>query len=249
MYTHVSAHELVSIDIESTHQHVIDVTRHLDEVPVMLPPLRRPEVQIVVAKRWVADIFWDSWQKGRELTICNLPDCMSIRGFVARFEPVGGFGGKFTSANITFRPVGPIFKERPGFLETAMKQSADRMLRDIAKAVKVPYPVLIADHPNCRCATVTVKEKLMKVRNRFYVAAPSVTTSSEQAQDNLEGKVRLSVSPNDRNGKWTRKTLAAAISHAETMLEQDPSKDHIAIVQIVRVVRRKKAPVVVEVVK
>lgn len=89
----------------------------------------------------------------------------------------------------------------------------------------------------------------MKIRNRFYVAAPSVTTEREQAQDNTEKNVHLAVSSGDRSGKWTRKDLKAAIAHAEQILELEPSKDHVAVVQIVRVVRRKKAPVVVEVVK
>lgn len=93
------------------------------------------------------------------------------------------------------------------------------------------------------------KEKRMKVRNRFYVAATSVTSNSEQAQDNTSDKVHLAVSSGDRHGKWTRKNLKDAIKHAEDLLELEPSKDHVAIVQIVRVVRRKKAPVVVEVVR
>lgn len=93
------------------------------------------------------------------------------------------------------------------------------------------------------------KEKTMKkVRNKFYVAAPNVTTNSEQDQIN-DDTVRLSTDSGDRNGKWTRPTLPAAIAHAETILEKEPNRDHVAIVQIVRIVRRKKLPAVVEVVR
>lgn len=123
---------------------------------------------------------------------------------------------------------------------------------------------------NCRCAPVFIaKEKKMKVRNRFYAAAPHCTTASEQDQDNLPGKVTLATplkaSVDSRNvggdsyggrqtgrfstGKWTRKTLDDAVNMAEQMLEAQPERDHVAIVQIVRIVRRKKAPITVEVVR
>lgn len=93
------------------------------------------------------------------------------------------------------------------------------------------------------------KENRMKVRNKFYVAAPSVTTESEQAQDNIEKNVHLATSPNDRSGKWTRKDLAAAIAHAQQVLEADPTKDHVAVVKIVKIVRRPKPKYIVEDVK
>lgn len=89
----------------------------------------------------------------------------------------------------------------------------------------------------------------MKVRNRFYVAATTVTLESEQAQPNVEGQIKLSVSPTDRSGKWTRNTLAAAIEHGEALLAADASKDHVAIVKIVKIVRRPKPKFIVEDVK
>lgn len=90
------------------------------------------------------------------------------------------------------------------------------------------------------------KKMMKKVRNRFYVAAPSVTTASEQDQDNIPKNVALAVSSGDRSGKWTRKTVADAIAHAEKILEVNPTQDHVAISQIVKIVRRKRAPIVVE---
>jgi hypothetical protein len=92
------------------------------------------------------------------------------------------------------------------------------------------------------------KEKPVKIRNRFYVAAASVTTNREQGQVNEPKNVHLS-GPNNDGGRWTRPTLAAAVAHAQQILEDNPSQDHVAITQIVRIVRRKKAPVVVEVVR
>lgn len=105
----------------------------------------------------------------------------------------------------------------------------------------------------------------MKIRNRFYIASPHVTSEGEQAQDNLPDKVTLAeavkVGGEDAaytvprqtgrysRGKWTRKNLADAIKTAEGILETQPDRDHVAIVRIVRIVRRKKQPVVVEVVK
>lgn len=99
----------------------------------------------------------------------------------------------------------------------------------------------------------TKKEKPVKIRNRFYVAAEKVTSASEQDQVNDPTKVHLADgmkrTPLQQSGKWTRPTLKAAIAHAEQILEANPTQDHVAIVQIVRTVRRKKAPLVVETVK
>jgi hypothetical protein len=81
------------------------------------------------------------------------------------------------------------------------------------------------------------KKPAMKINNKFYVSADRVITNAEQ----MTGK-RFP-------GTWTHKTLAEAIKHAEELLEQDPACECKAIVQIIRVVRRKKAPVIVEMVK
>lgn len=107
-------------------------------------------------------------------------------------------------------------------------------------------------HAQSLIAPLTSKEKkkMTKVRNPYYVAAPSVTTTREQDQvnDPKQG-VSLSVATHDRSGRWTRPTVNAAIEHAEELLRTDQTLEHVAIVKIVRVVRRKKTPVTVEVVK
>lgn len=96
--------------------------------------------------------------------------------------------------------------------------------------------------------TLVVKEKKpMKVRNKFYVAAANVTSFAEQ--DAEDRPLNISGSSQVGYGRWTKPTLALAIAHAETILEKDPTKDHVAIAQIVRVVRREKQPFVVETVK
>ena len=89
---------------------------------------------------------------------------------------------------------------------------------------------------------------LKKVNNAYYVASPSVTTAREQDQKNDGKNGRLAVHSSD-GGKWTRPTLNAAIEHANEMLDKDPSLEHVAITKIVRIVRRRKLPNVVEVVK
>lgn len=94
-----------------------------------------------------------------------------------------------------------------------------------------------------------IKEEPVKIRNKFYVAAPSVTNHSEQDQNNVAPAVRLARSNHDPSSKWTRHTLKDAITHAEQMLEDNPKMEHVAVVQIVRMVRRKKQPVIVETVR
>lgn len=92
------------------------------------------------------------------------------------------------------------------------------------------------------------KETPVKIRNRFYVAADRVATASEQGQDNIKKNVAFAgVDPQSRvHGKWTRKTLADAVEHAHDILENDPTKDHVAIVKIVKLVRRPKPKFIVE---
>ena len=81
------------------------------------------------------------------------------------------------------------------------------------------------------------KERLVKINNKFYVAAERVTTAKEQALNPIAYK------------QWPKKTLAEAIKHAEEILNESSLKDHVAIVKIIRVVRRKEVPIVVETVK
>lgn len=147
------------------------------------------------------------------------------------------------------------------------KEDCDEWYRRIAKTTGVPARILCGtEHTDYTLdlyartqerarkllnTFYNEKEKPMKkVRNPYYVAAPSVTTAREQddVNDPKQG-VQLSVSTGDRTGRWTRPTVEAAVEHATQLLDQNPTLEHVAIVKIVRVVRRKKTPVTVEVVK
>jgi hypothetical protein len=92
---------------------------------------------------------------------------------------------------------------------------------------------------------------LKKVNNPYYVASPNVTTPREQDQKNIAAGTGTAclATPSNPNGRWTRPTVDAAIEHANEMLAKDPSLEHVAIVKIVRVVRRPKIKNVVEVIK
>jgi hypothetical protein len=162
--------------------------------------------------------------------------------------------GRTVITSLPTPPAGTIAQHIYGVpvLQSALDKMREHVRVSTQLAVqRAAEDMMIVGHPNCRCAPVgiTAKEKPVRIRNKFYVAAPSVTTHSEQDQDNIEKNVHLSTSPNDRSGKWTRKDLAAAIEHAQTMLEADPSKDHVAIVKIVKLVRRPKPKFIVEDVK
>jgi hypothetical protein len=156
-------------------------------------------------------------------------------------------------------------KKPTGFLERVLQEEGLKMLREATKLAPKDTGALRNSYvtgPECdvyfnenafklAMAPLTAKEKPVKIRNKYYVAADRVTTHSEQDQDNVDGKVAFAgVTSQSRSyGKWTRKDLSAAIAHAEQVLEADPAKEHVAIVKIIRVVRRKKAPLVVEVIK
>ena len=90
---------------------------------------------------------------------------------------------------------------------------------------------------NIKSALINHKETRMKVRNKFYVATDKVTTDLEQ-QDRKTDPFPTA--------RWTKPTLEDAIEHAEAILEKEPRREHVAIVRIVRIVRRKKAPLIVE---
>ena len=65
-------------------------------------------------------------------------------------------------------------------------------------------------------------------RKKFYVASPKMI------DDRLD---------------WRRAKLSEAIDHATQLMERDASMQEALIVQVVRVVKRKKLPVAVEVVR
>lgn len=94
-----------------------------------------------------------------------------------------------------------------------------------------------------------MKEQPVKIRNKYYVAADKVTAPFEQGQDNVAPGVTLAHPKNySTSAHWTRKDLKGAIDHAKQILENNPNQEHVAIVKIIRVVRREKTPLVVEVI-
>lgn len=113
------------------------------------------------------------------------------------------------------------------------------------------------NHPNCRCNTslLPVKEapmmKRTKVLNRFYVASDKMMSQAEQGTVN-EGPQRakdIFGADTRRHARWAKRDLKTAIDHAREILEQDPNRQEVAVVRIVKVVRRKPMPIIVEDVK
>lgn len=76
------------------------------------------------------------------------------------------------------------------------------------------------------------KQTRVKPINRFYVGASHI------AEAILDGD----------NDEWTRSTLEEAVEHGKQLME-DEDKELVTVVQIVRILRREKTPVTVEVVK
>lgn len=192
----------------------------------------------------------------------ELPGGYRSKGFCTRVEEA--IGGLYKETiQLSGKP------ERAGFLASALQQSAKELARSIRNAAPFDTGAL-HDSINCRCivgvdwaSDAFKKERPVKIRNRFYLAAPHVTSASEQAQDNTPDKVALSTpivrssgesfggrqTGRHNPGKWTRKDLKAAIAHAEEVLAAQPERDHVAVVRIVKIVRRPKPKFVVEDVK
>ncbi len=72
----------------------------------------------------------------------------------------------------------------------------------------------------------------MKITKRFYVGANKVFDTKEFGE--MCGK------------SWAKSTLEEAINHAKKILEDKPEQEYAFVVQIIRVVRRKQQPLVVE---
>lgn len=87
----------------------------------------------------------------------------------------------------------------------------------------------------------TVNKRLKKVVNPYYCAHPNVLADKEQGDQRNE----LAVGPNDR-GAWTRPSLKDALDHAQQQLDNDPSLEQVAVVRIVKLVRRKRLPHTIE---
>ena len=68
----------------------------------------------------------------------------------------------------------------------------------------------------------------MKIKNKFYVSSPRMHANNTAHQT------------------WGKPTLSEAIDHAKEVLEENPDHEYEYVVQIVRVIRRQKMPVIVE---
>jgi len=110
--------------------------------------------------------------------------------------------------------------------------------------------------------TIAKEEKKMKktkVLNRFYVASDKMLSEAEQgsvnagpqhsANEYYDGGGFERGRSRPRHTRWAKRDLSQAIDHAREILDNDPSKAEVAIVRIVKMVRRKATPIIVEDVK
>lgn len=83
------------------------------------------------------------------------------------------------------------------------------------------------------------------IKNKYYVGKESLLGHQHQ---------HMPAGYNPKQGAlsqipWPKRSLAEAVKHAESVLQDNPKIQEVAIVQIVRLVRRKASPVEVEVVR
>ena len=191
-------------------------------------PIRRSEMGVTVAGDEPIAILLDHFNRGAVLSF----DIHGFRGaaYVTEVSISPSFDG-LPQADASLRLTGPV-------LAKGECQCPDCRLINCR---------LI----NCRCVAVPVltKEKwvMKKVHNRFYVASDKMTSEMEQASPNTESK--QSKDYTGRHNRWAKNTVAQAIDHARELLEKDPAREHVAIVKVIKLVRRKKMPIIVEDVK
>lgn len=75
----------------------------------------------------------------------------------------------------------------------------------------------------------------MKITKKFYVGANKVFNTHDYGP--LTGET------------WAKKTEAEAIEHAKQILEEKPDQDFAFVVKVIKVIRRKRVPLVVETIK
>lgn len=203
-------------------------------------------------------------REGSPLTV-KMPGGPSVHGYVTDLKynnPIDGL----PSVDVTMRPVtlptftpygtpalNPVMHHLEKFrkryaslansrLADACKQEADQIMRD----AKARRPFYVEPHPNCRsiitappaaflAGETTMREafvnrevKVPKKFNRFYVGSKSIL-------------------PGGSNPTWAKGTLKDAIAHATELCEATGEEQ--IVVQVIRVVRKKPQPVVVETVK
>jgi hypothetical protein len=226
-----------------------------------------PAFELTTTDERVAERLWKRFNDGGRMGV-NLPQWRGKAYVIAfrRAEPVTGV----SEVTATLKPTGapgrcasdaltlPANLERysPSILRDAINRSEQMLGRIMrtealraANEARMRAPVdtgalrASLDIPRLWNVPFTKKEEpvLKKVRNKFYVAADSVTRHSEQGQDNAYAAGQTSGAR-----PWTKKSLDDAIKQAGDILEAEPSRDHVAIVRIIRIVRRKKSPLVVE---
>jgi len=71
--------------------------------------------------------------------------------------------------------------------------------------------------------------------NQFYIGSNSVL----QVKNRMRGSA-------SNYGTWGHPTIDLAIRHAQQLLNDEPDKDSVFIVQIIKVVKRQSSPIVVE---
>jgi hypothetical protein len=96
----------------------------------------------------------------------------------------------------------------------------------IKLANKIRY---VTERNNVKTKKVTPVSKSKKVTNRFYVAHSKINSDLH------------SLSPG-----WAKPTLEDAIEHARKLMEENHNTEECLIVEVIRVVRRKKTPISVE---
>jgi len=78
----------------------------------------------------------------------------------------------------------------------------------------------------------------MNLLNRFYVASDKVTAPLAQSKANTSG--------HGAPYSWPHATMESAIKHAHEILEDGPDRDYVVIVEMVKVVRKQRIPIVVD---
>ena len=182
------------------------------------------EIRFSILDSAAADIP-DIMRRGKVLI--TLGDAHVVSAYITKIDTCGTLHG-MTRCDVVARVAGAIGSCAVGYLDRCSDLFITISTPDEpdspfgAQFVLTPKPVPVA---NCVANYQAGQGATMK--NRFYVAANRVTQ------------------PGDT---WAKPTLTEAIAHAREILDREPMKGEIYIAQLIRVVRREKAPVTVEVI-
>lgn len=219
---------------------------------------RHADIKLTVAGSDVIQYYLDAMRTGARIDVCTGRASMKayVRHVLLRTEETHNIQ---PTAEVTVSPTGApdYFERKPFLLDSALTQEAiKRMRASIGQAVRA-YARSASEIQYAGSSPFCPGDEIVRGKSSMMLGTYAGETTLKEYKMNEHVKIpekfprfyvgSKSVMPAGSNAQWAKGTLKEAIAHATTLCEQTGQDQFV--VQVVRVVRRKTPPVVVETVK